>query len=92
MSSSVKKIFGILIIAVMMVIIGGFILNILLPNVVTSIVNAVEGTVYQATGISFDWNGDGSNGSGNNTQQFNNAQQSGTGDASQTGAGVDGFQ
>ncbi len=92
MSSSVKKIFGVLIVAIMMVILGAFLLNILLPNVATSVVNAIEGTVYQATGISFDWNGDGTNGSGNNNQQFNNAQQTGSGDASQTGAGVDGFQ
>lgn len=92
MSGTVKNIFKILIVAVAMLIIGAFVLNILLPNVTTSLVNAAEGTVYQATGMSFDWNGDGTGGDSNNKQDFNTSQQSGTGDATQTGAQVDGFQ
>lgn len=55
----VKKIFVILITVVMCVIIGAFLLNVLLPNAVAQVVNAVEKSIYSATHISFDLNGDG---------------------------------
>ena len=59
---SVSKIFKILIVIVACVIIGALVLNVFLPNVVTSLSNAVEGSIYNATGMSFDFNGDGTNG------------------------------
>lgn len=56
---SVSKIFKVLIVIVACVMIGALILNVFLPNVVTSLSNAVEGSIYNATGMSFDLNGDG---------------------------------
>lgn len=64
---SVKKIFVTLVTIVACVIIGAFVLNILLPNVTTSLVNAAEDMVFKSTGISFDFNGDGTSGSNSNT-------------------------
>lgn len=61
---SVSKIFKILIIIVACVIIGALVLNVLLPNTATALVNAVEGQIFNATGMSFDLNGDGNNGAG----------------------------
>lgn len=62
MSGSVKKIFTVLIIMVACVMIGALVLNILVPNVATSIVDALEQMVFNATGMQFDWNGNGSGG------------------------------
>lgn len=59
---SVAKIFKILIIIVACVIVGAIVLNVLLPNTTTSIVNAVEGQIFNATGMTFDLNGDGTTG------------------------------
>lgn len=55
---SVAKIFKVLIVIVACVIIGAIVLNVLLPNATTALVNAVEGQIYNATGMSFDFNGD----------------------------------
>ena len=85
---NVKKIFMILITIVACVVIGAFTLNILLPNVTTSLVDATEDMVYNATGMSFDWNGNGNNGqtagTGNSKTNSN--------DKTNTGTGVQGFQ
>ena len=59
---SVKKIFVMLITIVGVVFIGAFILNTLLPNVTTTIIDAAEGLLFSATGISFDFNNNGSAG------------------------------
>lgn len=77
---SVGKIFKILIVIVACVIVGALVLNVLLPNVSTSLVNAVEGQIFNATGMSFDFNGDGNNG-----KQTSNAARSGN---EITGAGA----
>lgn len=61
---SVKKIFVLLITIVACVIIGAFTLNLLLPNVVTTVVNATESMIFKATGLDFDFNNDGVFGSG----------------------------
>lgn len=61
---SVAKIFKVLIVIVACVIIGAIVLNVLLPNATTALVNAVEGQIYNATGMSFDFNGDTIAGSG----------------------------
>lgn len=55
---SVGKIFKVLIVIVACVIIGAIVLNVLLPNVTASMVNAVEAQIFNATGMSFDFNGD----------------------------------
>ncbi len=65
---SVGKIFKILIVIVACVIVGAIVLNVLLPNVSTSLVNAVEAQIFNATGMSFDFNGDGVNGRGSAAQ------------------------
>lgn len=86
---SVKKIFITLIIVVACVLIGALILNILLPNVAVQLVDAIEDTLYSATGLSFDFNAN-SNGGDNNTDFSGEVEdESGTG---YEGAGVvDGF-
>lgn len=61
----VKKIFIMLITIVACVILGAFVLNTLMPNVVTTVINAVEAQIWRATGLSFDFNADGQIGSGN---------------------------
>ena len=56
---SVKKIFIILITVVACVMLGALLLNVLMPNVMTSVVDSVENMVYNATGMSMDFNGNG---------------------------------
>lgn len=56
---SVGKIFKVLIIVVACVILGAVILNVLLPNATQGMINAVENTIYNATGLQLDFNGDG---------------------------------
>lgn len=66
MSSSVRKIFTVLIVVVACVLIGAFVLNMLLPNVTKTLINAVEDMIFKATGMSFDFNADGTSGTGGN--------------------------
>lgn len=70
MSGSVKKIFTVLIVMVACVMIGALVLNILLPNVATSIVDALEQMVFNATGMQFDWNGNKSGGTSGGGTDF----------------------
>lgn len=56
---SVQKIFMTLIIVVACVILGAFVLNALLPNVIAGMSNSAESMLKNATGMSFDVNGDG---------------------------------
>lgn len=56
MSGSVKKIFTVLIVMVACVVVGALVLNVLLPNVSSTLVDALETMVYNATGMTFDWN------------------------------------
>ena len=56
---SVQKIFMTLIIVVACVILGAFVLNALLPNVIAGLSNSAESMLKNATGMSFDINGDG---------------------------------
>lgn len=56
---SVAKIFKTLIVVIVCVVIGAFVLNTLLPNVVANLCNTIENGIKNATGISFDLNGDG---------------------------------
>lgn len=57
MSGSVKKIFTVLIVMVACVVVGALVLNVLLPNVSSTLVDALEQMVFNATGMSFNWNG-----------------------------------
>lgn len=63
MSSTVKNVFKVLVVAVVMLVVGAFLINILAPNAVNQVSNAVERQIYKATGISLDMNGDGFSGS-----------------------------
>lgn len=56
---SVGKIFAVLIIAVLMVLAGALLLNVVFPVASSSIINGIEGQVYNATGMQLDFNGDG---------------------------------
>lgn len=62
---SVGKIFKLLGTVVGCVIVIAFALNLLLPNVMITMTNAVEGMIYNATGLSLDFNGDGTLGEAN---------------------------
>lgn len=86
---SVKKIFIILVTIVLCVVLGAFALNVLMPNVTTSIVNTVEDMVYNATGIAFDWNGDGAKGA---TGRDNDAVVDSQDDPTKSGVQVEGFK
>ena len=97
---SVSGIFKTLIIIVACVLIGAMILNVFLPNAVTSLSNAVEGSIYNATGMSFDLNGDGTAGltSGTASQTGQTIQGAGAqtnnntaGQSENTAGGVQGF-
>lgn len=59
---NVKKIFITLGTVVGAVIIVAFALNILMPNVTTTVINATEDMIYNATGMAFDFNSDGNRG------------------------------
>ena len=88
----VSKIFVILITVVVCVIVGAFVINILMPNTVTSVVDTVENQIQHATGISLDQNGNGTAGAaGNNigAMKNSNTDKSNSANSSKT---VDGFQ
>lgn len=55
----IKKIFVILITVVALVAIGALVLNVVLPNTAKQLVNQVENQIYNATGMTFDFNNDG---------------------------------
>jgi hypothetical protein len=86
----VKKIFITLIIVVACVAIGALVLNVLLPNVATALVDAIENMIYQATKLSFDFNGNGK--SGNNGTSYNAVTSDGGSTGNNQGVGVTGFQ
>lgn len=87
---SVKKIFVTLITVVVCVIIGAFVINILMPNVVTTLINAVEQQIYNATGMQFDFNNDGTLGTTGQTT-FSGERSGATDDINDENT-VDGFQ
>lgn len=83
MTSSVRKIFSFLIVTAICVILGAFVLNLLLPNVVRATMNTIETGIQSATGIKYDLNGDG--------QVGNISSTSTGGDKAQQGVGVQGL-
>ncbi len=64
----VSGIFKTLIIVVCCIILGAMVINIFLPNVVAGVSNAIENSIFQATGMHFDFNGDGTTGSNSGNQ------------------------
>lgn len=85
---SVKKIFVVLITIVACVIVGALVLNVLLPNVATTLVDSLEDMIYKATKMSFDFNGNGERGSNIETE-YDEITTGGKG--VDQAAGVDGF-
>lgn len=85
---SVKKIFILLITIVACVMLGALVLNVLMPNVMTTLVDSVENMIYNATGMSMDFNGNGKvGGKGKATTQYKVGDNEGAG----KGDKVDGF-
>ena len=87
----VKKIFTVLITAVACILIGAFILNAVVPNATSAIADAIDNTVFMATGIQMDINGNGTSGSASadvsGSSTDDGTAQNGTG-----GGTVDGWQ
>lgn len=89
----VSKVFVVLITVVLCVMIGAFTLNKLYPNVVSGMSSAVEGMVYNATGISLDFNGDGKAGKTNANGSYGATKTTdGSNNADKSGQGVQGFK
>lgn len=89
----VSGIFKTLIVVVACIIIGALVLNIFLPNVVVQLSTAVESSIYQATGMSFDFNGDGTKGGSNSDADYaKNHTTKGENATGNKGTGVDGFK
>lgn len=85
---NVKKIFITLITVVACVILGAFVLNTLMPNVTTTLINAVEDQIFKATSLEFDFNNDNNRGTNDNSYVGQNSDDTVTGD---TGDNVIGF-
>lgn len=85
---NVQGIFKLLIISVVCIIVGAIVINVIAPNVMTQMCNAMETQIYKATSVKLDFNGDGSGSDASNTKQSasDNAKY-GT-----TGGSVDGFE
>lgn len=88
---NVKKIFIILITIVALVVIGSLVLNVLLPNTATAIVDTLEDQVYNATKIDLDLNGNGNSGKTKGNAQ-NAKDKNGAAGSSGSGVGVNGFK
>ena len=90
---SVKKIFITLITIVVCVILGAFVINTLMPNMVDTIIDAAEAQIWRATGLSFDFNANGN--IGGTTGSANQGLTGQNTDDTVTGAvtgNVDGFE
>ena len=83
----VRKIFTILVTIVICVILGAFAINTLMPNAVKSVVNATEDMIFNATGLSFDLNGDSEAGNATNR---GGTDYTGTGDVNVQSGSVEG--
>ena len=87
---SVQKIFITLVIVVACVGIGALVLNIVLPNATATVINSIEGQIENATGLTFDFNGDGQGATDDSDYTGGNTA---TDDAADTTTGgVDGIQ
>lgn len=64
----VSGIFKVLIVIVVCVMLGGLLINTLVPNAATTVVDAAEVMIFKATGISFNFNGNTFTGKGSGFQ------------------------
>lgn len=87
---NVKSIFTTLIIIVVCVVIGALTLNVLVPNVTSTVINATEDQIYRASGLSFDFNNDGTAGGATTTEYGGTSGLDGAKGAEDGGVGVDG--
>lgn len=88
---SVKKIFITLITVVACVMLGAFVLNVLMPNVITIGTDAVEDQLQRATGITMDFNGNGETGS-RDGDTYSGGNAAGSTEGVGNGSNVDGFE
>lgn len=88
---SVKKIFITLITIVACVMIGALVLNVLLPNAAVTLVNSAEDMIYNATGMSFNFNGDSHAGGVYSAATGQGKNQDDTGTAENQAQQVEGF-
>ena len=77
---NVKKIFITLITVVACVILGAFVLNTLMPNVTTTLINAVEDQIFKATSLEFDFNNDNNAGTNDNSYEGKKSDETVNGD------------
>lgn len=73
----VQNIFKLLVTVVACIVLGAMVLNIFLPNVVTQLSGVVEDSIFKATGMAFDFNGDGQVGSSNANNTYDDTTQGG---------------
>ena len=83
-----KKVFITLCTIVLCLMIGGFVLNTLAPNIMDQGIMAVEDSIFNATGFSFDLDGNGRAGAA--SQGTYNASTNGNA-ADDNSAGVEGY-
>lgn len=88
---NVKKIFITLITIVALVVVGALVLNVILPNTATAIVDTLEDQVYNATKIDLDLNGNDNKGSIKGNAQ-NAKDKNGAAGSTGGGVGVNGFK
>lgn len=86
----VSKIFMILIIVVACIMLGALVLNVLFPNVAKTMCNAIEDGIFKATGMKFDFNGDGTKGGDTTNGEYIGTEQAGKEEGA-SGNNVDGF-
>ncbi len=86
----VGKIFKVLIVIVVCVMIGAMAINVIVPNAVSGLIDATEGMMYKASGISFDFNGNGT--AGSDSSGSSDFTGSSTGDAADELGTVEGFK
>lgn len=87
----VGKIFKVLIVIVVCVMLGAVVINVLVPNATEALVDATEGMIYKATGLSFDFNGNGTAGEGASLDYTGSSGADGEA-KDEFGQGVEGFQ
>lgn len=69
----VRKIFIVLVTVVACVILGALVLNVLMPNVVTTLIDSTEDMIFKATGMAFDFNGNANAGNNSGNAAYNGA-------------------
>lgn len=90
----VSGIFKTLIVVVCCIVIGATVINVFMPNTITQLSQTVEDALFKATGMAFDFNGDGTAGNSNADNQYTNTEYGGSyaDEVEDGGATVEGFQ